>query len=135
MQALKGLGVRFAIDDFGTGYSSLTYLKRLPLDRLKIDRSFVEGLEQAGSDAALVDTILAIGHNLGLECIAEGIEASGQHQSLRARLRPWPGLPFQPAAGRGRLRRLAGAARPVSLLPHPGCRGMRAGAAKRRCWS
>lgn len=84
MQALKGLGVRFAIDDFGTGYSSLTYLKRLPLDRLKIDRSFVEGLEQAGSDAALVDTILAIGHNLGLECIAEGIEASGQHQSLRA---------------------------------------------------
>jgi EAL domain-containing protein (putative c-di-GMP-specific phosphodiesterase class I) len=83
MLELKQLGVRFAIDDFGTGYSSLIYLKRLPLDRLKIDRSFVEGLEQEGSDAALVETILAIGRNLGLECVAEGIEADAQYQSLR----------------------------------------------------
>ncbi|QEY65453.1 EAL domain-containing protein [Metapseudomonas lalkuanensis] len=85
MQALKSLGVRFAIDDFGTGYSSLAYLKRLPLDRLKIDRSFVDGLAVDASDLALVETILAIGRNLGLECIAEGIESEEQLSMLRQR--------------------------------------------------
>ncbi|WP_044873106.1 EAL domain-containing protein [Pseudomonas sp. LFM046] len=85
MQALKTLGVRFAIDDFGTGYSSLAYLKRLPLDRLKIDRSFVDGLAGDASDLALVETILAIGRNLGLECIAEGIESEEQRAMLHQR--------------------------------------------------
>ncbi|WP_375740616.1 EAL domain-containing protein [Pseudomonas boanensis] len=85
MQALKVLGVRFAIDDFGTGYSSLTYLKRLPLDRLKIDRSFVDGLASDASDVALVETIIAIGRNLGLECIAEGIENAEQLTMLNQR--------------------------------------------------
>jgi diguanylate cyclase (GGDEF)-like protein len=85
MQSLKALGVRFAIDDFGTGYSSLAYLKRLPLDRLKIDRSFVDGLARDASDLALVETILAIGRNLGLECIAEGIESEEQLAMLRQR--------------------------------------------------
>ncbi|MNG12897.1 Phytochrome-like protein cph2 [compost metagenome] len=85
MQALKSLGVRFAIDDFGTGYSSLAYLKRLPLDRLKIDRSFVDGLAVDANDLALVETILAIGRNLGLECIAEGIESEEQLSMLRQR--------------------------------------------------
>jgi diguanylate cyclase (GGDEF)-like protein/PAS domain S-box-containing protein len=84
MQALKTLGVRFAIDDFGTGYSSLTYLKRLPLDRLKIDRSFTWDMEdEDGSGLMLVQTILVIARNLGLECIAEGIETQGQLDCLR----------------------------------------------------
>lgn len=84
MQALKRLGVRFAIDDFGTGYSSLTYLKRLPLDRLKIDRSFINDLEGEASGLMLVETILVIARNLGLECVAEGIETQAQFDSLRA---------------------------------------------------
>ncbi len=83
MQALKTLGVRFAIDDFGTGYSSLTYLKRLPLDRLKVDRSFVNDLPDDASGMMLVETILMIARNLGLECVAEGIENSAQFESLR----------------------------------------------------
>ncbi len=83
MHALKALGVRFAIDDFGTGYSSLTYLKRLPLDRLKIDRSFIVDLESEESGRMLVETILLIGRNLGLECIAEGIENQAQLDWLR----------------------------------------------------
>jgi len=85
MQALKALGVRFAIDDFGTGYSSLTYLKRLPLDRLKIDRSFTWDMDcEDGSGLVLVQTILVIARNLGLECIAEGIESQAQLDCLRA---------------------------------------------------
>lgn len=84
MQALKALGIRFAIDDFGTGYSSLTYLKRLPLDRLKIDRSFTWDMDgEDGSGLMMVQTILMIAHNLGLECIAEGIESSQQLDYLR----------------------------------------------------
>ncbi|NQD91052.1 EAL domain-containing protein [Pseudomonas sp. CrR25] len=78
MQGLKALGVRFAIDDFGTGYSSLTYLKRLPLDRLKIDRSFTQDLDGDSSGRMLVQTILVIARNLGLECIAEGVESQAQ---------------------------------------------------------
>ncbi|MFV3384121.1 EAL domain-containing protein [Pseudomonas sp. NY15364] len=83
MQQLKALGVRFAIDDFGTGYSSLTYLKRLPLDRLKIDRSFVADLDGEASGGQLVETILMIARNLGLECVAEGIERESQYALLR----------------------------------------------------
>ncbi|WP_068824957.1 sensor domain-containing protein [Pseudomonas sp. BMS12] len=83
MHALKNLGVRFAIDDFGTGYSSLTYLKRLPLDRLKIDRSFISDLEGEDSGRMLVETILVIARNLGLECVAEGIENDAQLEWLR----------------------------------------------------
>jgi diguanylate cyclase (GGDEF)-like protein/PAS domain S-box-containing protein len=84
MQALKALGVRFAIDDFGTGYSSLAYLKRLPLDRLKIDRSFTWDMDgEDGSGLMLVQTILMIARNLGLECVAEGIESQWQFDCLR----------------------------------------------------
>jgi EAL domain-containing protein (putative c-di-GMP-specific phosphodiesterase class I) len=83
MQRLKALGVRFAIDDFGTGYSSLTYLKRLPLDRLKIDRSFVADLDGEESGRLLVQTILVIARNLDLECVAEGIERAAQLELLR----------------------------------------------------
>jgi len=83
MLALKRLGIRFAIDDFGTGYSSLTYLKRLPLDRLKIDRSFINDLEGEASGQMLVETILLIARNLDLECVAEGIESAAQLDWLR----------------------------------------------------
>ena len=83
MHQLKALGIRFAIDDFGTGYSSLTYLKRLPLDRLKIDRSFIHDLQADHSGSMLVETILMIARNLGLDCVAEGIESESQLRWLQ----------------------------------------------------
>jgi EAL domain-containing protein (putative c-di-GMP-specific phosphodiesterase class I) len=81
--ALKALGVRLAVDDFGTGYSALSYLQRFPIDVLKIDRSFVDGLRRGGAQGSLARTIIALGQALSLHTIAEGVEDAGQHAALR----------------------------------------------------
>jgi diguanylate cyclase (GGDEF)-like protein/PAS domain S-box-containing protein len=81
---LRRLGVRLALDDFGTGYSSLSYLQRLPVDILKIDRSFVAGVARSTEDSALARGILTLGQTLGLETVAEGIETAEQLAALRA---------------------------------------------------
>jgi diguanylate cyclase (GGDEF)-like protein len=78
LRALREIGCRLAIDDFGTGYSSLSQLERLPVDALKIDRSFVAGLGQPGHQGIIVKGIVALGHALGLEVIAEGVETEAQ---------------------------------------------------------
>lgn len=78
LQALKGLGITIAIDDFGTGYSSLTYLKRLPADKLKIDKSFIEQIPNNSVDMTITNAIIHIGNSLGLQVIAEGVETSLQ---------------------------------------------------------
>lgn len=83
LQALHAMGLSLSIDDFGTGYSSLSMLKHFPLDELKIDRSFVSDLPGNTDDATLIKTIIAMGRNLGLEVIAEGVETAAQFEFLR----------------------------------------------------
>ena len=82
MQALRALGVRFSIDDFGTGYSSLAYLNRLPLDELKIDRSFVANIEHDSHAMTICSTFIGLAHLLGLRVVAEGVETEAQRQLL-----------------------------------------------------
>ena len=83
LHELKQIGVRLAIDDFGTGYSSLSYLQQFPVDILKIDRSFTDGLMRGSHDDALARTIIALGDLLTLRTIAEGVEHARQHARLR----------------------------------------------------
>jgi diguanylate cyclase (GGDEF)-like protein/PAS domain S-box-containing protein len=83
LRALRALGVSLSVDDFGTGYSSLSYLRRLEVDSIKIDRSFVAGLGEEPRDAALVRSIIELGHALGLTMVAEGVEDADQETFLR----------------------------------------------------
>ena len=85
MNALKKIGVHLVLDDFGTGYSSLQYLKRLPLELIKIDKSFIQDIETDADDRAIVSTIIAMAKNLNVQVIAEGVETKAQEKFLRSR--------------------------------------------------
>jgi EAL domain-containing protein (putative c-di-GMP-specific phosphodiesterase class I) len=84
LEQLSRLGVVVAIDDFGTGYSSMTYLQRFPIDKLKIDLSFIRHLETNQDDASIVRAIISLAHGLRLKVVAEGVESTGQLEILRA---------------------------------------------------
>jgi EAL domain-containing protein (putative c-di-GMP-specific phosphodiesterase class I) len=75
LSRLDEMGVRLSIDDFGTGYSSLAYLKRLPVDELKIDKSFILGMDESENDEVIVRSTIDLGRNLGLRVVAEGVES------------------------------------------------------------
>ena len=83
LDALRGLGVSIALDDFGTGYSSMSYLQKFPFDRLKIDRSFVASLGSSGNTAAIIHSIVSLGHALRMKVLAEGVETDEQRVLLR----------------------------------------------------
>jgi len=83
LQAIRGMGLKIAIDDFGTGFSSLSSLARLPVDTLKIDRSFIVEMTSGAQGHTLVSTIINLGHSLRLNVVAEGVETEEQAQILR----------------------------------------------------
>jgi len=84
MQKLRDLGIHMALDDFGTGYSSLLYLKGLPIDRLKVDRSFVSGLGSPDQDPSIIATVIDLAHKLGLRVVAEGVETDDELRAVGA---------------------------------------------------
>jgi diguanylate cyclase len=84
LTSIHDLGVRLAVDDFGTGYSSLLYLRRFPVDALKLDRSFVSGVDDNPLDSIIVRSVIDLAHSLGLTSVAEGVETGGQLAALQA---------------------------------------------------
>jgi EAL domain-containing protein (putative c-di-GMP-specific phosphodiesterase class I) len=84
LEQLRSIGVKVAIDDFGTGYSSLSYLMQLPVDEVKIDRSFVRGMAEHERHGAIVRSIVELGHSLGLRVVAEGLEDARTHHWLQS---------------------------------------------------
>ena len=97
LEKLSTMGVLVSIDDFGTGYSSMSYLRRFPIDKIKIDRGFISEAMSRPDDASIVRAIVSLAHNLRLKVVAEGVESSEQLEFLKiARLRSIPGLPLQP---------------------------------------
>ncbi|MEY2957812.1 MAG: hypothetical protein RLZZ01_380 [Actinomycetota bacterium] len=83
LRSLRGLGLHLSVDDFGTGYSSLTYLKRFPVEAIKIDKSFVAGLGLDQEDSTIVEAVVRLGQSLGLDVVAEGVESPLQLSRLR----------------------------------------------------
>lgn len=99
MKRLNEIGIRFSLDDFGTGYSSLQYLKRLPLEQLKIDQSFVKDIAIDDNDKAIINTIIAMAHSMGINVIAEGVETEAQRQQLlRSKCNQFQGYLFSKPA-------------------------------------
>ena len=84
LKALHAMGISLALDDYGTGYSCLAYLKRFPLDHLKIDRSFVEGIPADRDDETIVQATIVMARQLGLKVVAEGVETEAQRTFLKA---------------------------------------------------
>jgi EAL domain-containing protein (putative c-di-GMP-specific phosphodiesterase class I) len=118
LRQLKALGLRLSLDDFGTGYSSLSYLKRLPLDTLKVDRSFVHDTPQDTEATFLTRAIIAMGHSLRLEIVAEGVETAAQVALLRAMdCDILQGYHFSPAVPAEQFRELLRSASPYALPP------------------
>ena len=104
LTTIKELGVRMAIDDFGTGYSSLAHLQRFPVDALKIDGSFISGLNDNQEGETLLHALVQLGKALSIETLAEGIEHQRELPSTRRAMRLRTGLPLRPAPGRSRHR-------------------------------
>jgi diguanylate cyclase (GGDEF)-like protein len=84
LEELSRMGVLIAVDDFGTGYSSMSYLRRFPIDKLKIDKTFVAGMDMHADDASIVQAIVSLAHGLRLKVVAEGVETEAQHEALKA---------------------------------------------------
>ncbi|UCG14123.1 MAG: EAL domain-containing protein, partial [Deltaproteobacteria bacterium] len=107
MKRLKDIGLKLAIDDFGTGFSSLNYLRRLPLDELKIDRSFLVDVSEDVNSRALVSSVIYLSHNLGLLTVAEGVERKEQLDFLQQeRCDQYQGILFSPPVPNSELREL-----------------------------
>jgi len=134
MSALKARGIGFSLDDFGTGYSSLAYLKRLPLDEIKIDQSFVRDVLSDPNDASIANSILALGQSLNLAVVAEGVETEAQHafladhgcQAYQGYLFNRPQAPalFEAWAHTQRVRPACGHPGPVPIMPPANRRGL-----------